>query len=340
MAGTQTLTPRITDGPLTEFADFVIGGGEIDIDTATALLRLPTERAYDLMYAAYLVKRHFLGDQLHRCGIVNIKSGNCGEDCGFCAQSVFWQKEAGTPTYGLMSTDQMVDAARESVSHGATNFGLVAAWKGIKKGAQLDQICDAIKRIKAEGRVLPDVSLGVAGPEEMAQLKDAGCVVYHHNLETSSSYYSQVCTTRPWQENYDTIKHAKAAGMEVCCGGIFGMGESSRQRAEFMLEIRALRPEHVPLNFLVSVHGTPLAGKQEIKPMEALMLIAVFRLTNPTSDIFVAGGRIQNLRQLQPFLFMAGANGMMVGNYLTTPGRTREQDMELVADLGLGDAIH
>ena len=287
------------------------------------------------MYAAHLVKQHFVGDQVHRCGIVNIKSGNCGENCGFCAQSAHWQKDTGAAAYGLMSTQQMVDAARERVEHGSTNFGPVAAWRGIRQGPQLDQICEAIRRIRAEGKVLPDVSLGVAGPEEMKQLREAGCEVYHHNLEASRSFYPQVCTTRDWQDNYDTIRHAKDSGMEVCCGGIFGLGESDAQRVEFMLQVRSLRPEHIPVNFLVSVHGTPLAGKQELEPLECLRLLAVFRLTNPDSDIFVAGGRIQNLRQLQPFLFMAGANGMMVGNYLTTAGRTKEQDFELVRDLGL-----
>ncbi|HRJ77657.1 MAG TPA: biotin synthase BioB [Planctomycetota bacterium] len=336
MAGSTITTPRITEGPLLELADFVIHGGEVDVSLAEQLLRLPESRAYDLMYAAFLVKRHFVGDALHRCGIVNIKSGNCGEDCGFCAQSVFYQTAAGTKTYNLMSPDQMAQAAREATAYGSSNFGLVAAWKGIKKGPQLDQICEGIRRIKAEGKILPDVSLGVAGREEMQQLKEAGCVVYHHSLETSESYYRQVCTTRDWRENYDTVRYAKEAGMEICCGGILGMGETLRQRAEFMREVATLRPEHIPVNFLVSVHGTPLAGKEPLKPLECLMALAVFRLTNPTSDIFVAGGRVQQLRQLQPFLFMAGANGMMVGNYLTTPGRTKEQDEELVRDLGLG----
>ena len=335
MAGSTITTPRITEGPLLELADFVIHGGEVDVSLAEQLLRLPESRAYDLMYAAFLVKRHFVGDALHRCGIVNIKSGNCGEDCGFCAQSVFYQTAAGTKTYNLMSPDQMAQAAREATAYGSSNFGLVAAWKGIKKGPQLDQICEGIRRIKAEGKILPDVS-GVAGREEMQQRKEAGCVVYHHNLETSESYYRQVCTTRDWRENYDTVRYAKEAGMEICCGGILGMGETLRQRAEFMREVATLRPEHIPVNFLVSVHGTPLAGKEPLKPLECLMALAVFRLTNPTSDIFVAGGRVQQLRQLQPFLFMAGANGMMVGNYLTTPGRTKEQDEELVRDLGLG----
>ena len=337
MAGTTLAAPRISDGPLTELADFVINGGEVDVALAEQLLRLPLERAYDLMYAAFLVKRHFVGDALHRCGIVNIKSGNCGENCGFCAQSIFYQTAAGTQTYNLMSPDQMVGAAREATAYGSTNFGLVAAWKGIKKGPQLDQICEGIKRIKAEGKILPDVSLGVAGREEMKQLKEAGCVVYHHNLETSESYYTQVCTTRPWRENYDTVRYAKESGMEVCCGGIIGMGETLRQRAEFMKEVSTLQPEHIPVNFLVSVHGTPLAGKAQLEPLECLMALAVFRLTNPKSDIFVAGGRVQQLRQLQPFIFMAGANGMMVGNYLTTPGRTKEQDEELVRDLGLDE---
>jgi biotin synthase len=325
----------VGEGPLTNIADFIIEGGVLDDATALRLLTLPDSRVYDPMYAAYVVKRHFQGDKLHRCSIVNAKSGACGEDCKFCAQSSYYQKDTGVETYPIMNADQILKAADIATEYGSTNFGIVAAIKGVQEGPMLDAICEAVRKIRAQGRIAPDASLGVVSKRVLKRLKDAGLQVYHHNLETSRSYYPNICTTRDWSENYETIQRAKDTGLEVCCGGILGMGENIEQRVELMQQVATLKPDHIPLNFLVPVEGTPLEDVEPLRPMDCLKAIAVFRLTNPTSDLFVAGGRVQHLRQLQPFVFMAGANGMMVGNYLTTPGRTKEDDLELVRDLGL-----
>lgn len=336
MAGTATTNiPAIGEGPLVSLAEYVIGGGELDHETAVRLLNLPDDRVYDLMYAACLVKRYFHGDSVHRCSIVNAKSGACTEDCTFCAQSASYQKDSGVESWPLMNAEKILQAAESAVQYGSSHFGIVTAAKGIRKGPMLDRICEAIRKIRQAGRILPDASLGVVGREELEQLREAGLEVYHHNLETSRDFYPNICTTRDWQENYDTVKTAREVGLEVCCGGILGMGENASQRAALMFEIASLSPQHIPLNFLVPVPGTPLADLPPLQPMECLKAIAVFRLTNPRSDLFIAGGRIQHLRQLQPFLFMAGANGMMVGNYLTTQGRTKEDDLEMIRDLGL-----
>ena len=336
MAGTLTSTALdIGHGPLINIADFIIDGGVLDDATALRLLLLPDDRVYDLMYAAYLVKRHFQGDKLHRCSIVNAKSGACGEDCKFCGQSASYQKDTGVGTYPIMNADAILKAADIAVEHGSTNFGIVTAIKGVQEGPMLDAICEAVRKIRAKGKVAPDASLGVVSTRVLERLKEAGLQVYHHNLETARSYYPEICTTRDWSENFETIQRAKQVGLEVCCGGILGMGEGIEQRVELMQQVASLKPDHIPLNFLVPVKGTPLEHLEPIRPMDCLKSIAVFRLTNPKSDLFVAGGRIQHLRQLQPFIFMAGANGMMVGDYLTTTGRTKEDDLELVADLGL-----
>ncbi len=329
--------PTIGDGTLTNVAQFIIDGGRLDDVAALRLLMLDDSRIYDLMYAANLVKREFQGDKLHRCSIVNAKSGACGEDCSFCGQSASYQKESGVDTYPILNADEILKAADMASENGSTNFGIVTAIKGVQEGPMLDSICEAIRKIRAKGQVAPDASLGVVTSEVLHKLKDAGLEVYHHNLETAQSHYPEICTSRDWQDNFDTVKRAKASGVEVCCGGILGMGESIEQRVELMQQISTLEPEHIPLNFLVPVKGTPLENQETIKPLDCLKAIAVFRMTNPTSDLFVAGGRIQHLRQLQPFIFMAGANGMMVGDYLTTEGRTREDDLELVADLGLSN---
>jgi biotin synthase len=336
MPGTLTTTqPAITSGPLTHVAEFVIEGGVLDDDLALRLLTLPDDRVYDLLYAANLVKRHFHGDALHRCSIVNAKSGACGEDCMFCAQSAFYQPQTGVETYPLMNADAIFRAADDAVGQGSTNFGIVTAIRGVTEGPMLEAICEAVRKIRAAGRIAPDASLGVVSRPVLEKLKEAGLQVYHHNLESARSFYRQICTTRDWQENYDTVATAREVGLETCCGGILGMGESLAQRVELMQQVASLRPDHIPLNFLVPVPGTPLAHLKPMRPLDCLKSIAVFRLTNPRSDLFIAGGRVQHLRQLQPLIFLAGANGMMVGNYLTTPGRTKEDDLELVRDLGL-----
>lgn len=330
-----TTQPEIGTGPLINIAEFIIGGGTLDHDTALRLLTLPDGRVNDLMYAAFMVKREFQGDKLHRCSIVNAKSGACAEDCSFCGQSAKYLADTGVDVYPIMNADEILAAAEGATKNGSTNFGIVTAIKGVKEGPMLDSICDAVRKIRARGEVAPDASLGVVSRTVLDRLKEAGLEVYHHNLETSRSYYPEICTTRDWQENFDTLVRAREAGLEVCSGGILGMGESVEQRVELMQQISELQPDHIPLNFLVPVKGTPLENVQPMRPMDCLKAIAVFRLTNPKSDLFVAGGRIQHLRQLQPFIFMAGANGMMVGDYLTTTGRSREDDIELVNDLGL-----
>jgi biotin synthase len=336
MAGTATTnTLSIGDGPLTQVADFIIEGGVLDDANALRLLTIDDSRVYDLMYAAYLVKRHFQGDKLHRCSIVNAKSGACGENCSFCAQSARYQAATGVETYPIMNADAILRAADDAVGYGSSNFGIVTAIKGVQEGPMLDAILEAVRKIRKQGRIAPDASLGVVTKRVLEKLKDAGLQVYHHNLESARSYYPNICTTRDWSENFETIQRAKEVGLEVCCGGILGMGEDEAQRIELMQQVASLQPEHIPLNFLVPVKGTPLENVQPMRPIDCLKAIAVFRLTNPKSDLFVAGGRVQHLRQLQPFIFMAGANGMMVGNYLTTPGRTKEDDLELVRDLGL-----
>ena len=336
MAGAITTgTPTIGEGPLVNIAEYVIDGGTLDDTSALKLLLLPDDRVYDLMYAAYLVKRHFQGDKLHRCSIVNAKSGACGEDCKFCGQSASYQKDTGVETYPVMNADAILKAADMATEYGSTNFGIVTAIKGVKEGPMLDAICEAVRKIRAKGQIAPDASLGVVSGPVLNRLKEAGLQVYHHNLECSRSYYPEICTTRDWSENYETIQRAKQVGLEVCCGGILGMGENVEQRVELMQQIASLQPEHIPLNFLVPVEGTPLEEVEPLRPLDCLKAIAVFRLTNPRSDLFVAGGRIQHLRQLQPFIFQAGANGMLVGDYLTTTGRTKEDDLELVRDLAL-----
>ncbi len=331
------LTDRTTNtAGFIDIAEDVIAGKSLPQSLALQLLSLPEERAYDLMYAAHLVKRHFLGDKaLHRCSIVNAKSGGCSEDCSFCAQSVRYATES--QAYPLLSAEKIVKAAEYALNHGSTNFGIVTAMRALPKGKLLDQVCDAIREIRKRGDILPDASLGILGREELLQLKEAGLEIYHHNLECAESYYPSITTTRNWQDNWNTLEQARDIGLKICAGGILGMGEELGQRAEFFTQLQTLNPNKIPLNFLVAVEGTPLADAKKLKPLECLMSIAVLRLMVPQADIFVAGGRIQHLRQLQSMIFFAGATGMMVGNYLTTPGRTKENDLELLRDLELID---
>jgi biotin synthase len=306
---------------------------------ALELLSLPTEFTMDLLAAADAVRRRHKGTAISLCSVVNARSGRCEEDCAFCAQSAF--SKADSPAYPLMESVSVLDAAQEAVANGAHKFGVVTSGKGPGKvNGDFDSIIDSIKAIKGSVEIHRCASLGVVTREEAVALKEAGLHEFHHNLETARSFYPSICTTRSYDENVETVKAVKAAGLRVCCGGIFGMGESAAQRVELAAEFRALEVDSVPLNFLNPIKGTRLENATPIPPLEILRVIAVYRLFLPDTDIKVAGGREVNLRDLQSFIFFAGANSTMVGNYLTTGGRRSEDDLRMVADLELDVVKH
>ena len=285
---------------------------------------------------AYMANAHSLrertfGSRIKLCSIINAKSGRCAENCAFCAQSAHFATKA--PVFPLKPVAEIVAEAHRAAGEGAHCFGIVTSGTSPKAGPEFAQILEAITRIREELPIEPSASLGILTPEQAMALAEAGCVTYHHNLETARSFFPTICTTHDYEDDVATVRLAKQAGMKVCCGGILGLGESPVQRIEFASTLRELAVDSVPLNFLNPVAGTPLAQAAQLTPMDCLRTITLMRHFLPDKPISVCGGRETNLRELRSMMFMAGASGTMVGNYLTTTGRDRATDLMLFADL-------
>jgi biotin synthase len=284
-----------------------------------------------ILAGAQLLRERNFGRKVHSCAIVNAKSGRCAENCAFCAQSSHYQTEA--PVYPQKSVGEIVAEARKAAAFGAHCFGIVTSGSRVAPGREFDELLAAIREIRATTAIHPSASLGRLDPETARALFEAGCVTYHHNLETARSFFPRICTTHDYEEDIATVRVAKAAGLRVCCGGILGLGESPEQRLELALILRELEVDSVPLNFLNPIAGTPLAGSSFLTPLDCLRAIALFRYLLPKTAISVCGGREHNLRDLQSWIFMAGASGVMIGNYLTTSGRQIEDDLRMFRDL-------
>ena len=288
---------------------------------------------YLLFAEASRIREHFKGSSASLCSIINAKSGRCPENCAFCAQSS--AHKTNVQVYPLVDEEEIVRCAHSAEQNGARCYGIITSGTGIQPGAELEKICRAVRRIKAETGIDPSCSLGILGVETALLLKQAGMVTYHHNLETSRSFFPSICTTHDYEDDVETIRAVKQAGLKACCGGIFGLGENFEHRVEMAETLRELNVDTVPINFLNPVEGTPLADANFLTPMECLKIIALYRFMLPEKDLTVCGGREKNLRELQSWIFLAGASGMMTGNYLTTPGRAPEQDRQMLSDLEL-----
>jgi biotin synthase len=305
----------------------------ISKEEALTLLQTEGEKIYDLLLKAGNVRRKTRGSTVNLCGIVNAKSGKCGEDCKFCAQSV--HNDVDIDCYDLMSEKEMVTASTAAGRNKASRFGIVTSGLAVEEGAELDRICNTIETINKRGEIMPCASLGNVSSSVLKKLKKAGLTRYHCNLESSSSFYKKICTTRPWIDAVNTVKRAKDLGLAVCSGGLFGLGESPEQRVELLDEIKKLDVDSVPINFYNPPKGARIFLKQPITPFECLKIIAVARLMLPYKEIRVCGGREYNLRDFQSWMFLSGADGLMVGGYLTTQGRNIKDDLTMIKDAGL-----
>lgn len=234
-----------------------------------------------------------------------------------------------------MSEEEILAAARRAIEVKAGRFGIVTSGRRVK-GKEVQVIAQVLKQMKEEEiPVSRCASLGSLSVQEALILKEAGLQRYHHNLETSPDFFPRICTTHTFEERVATVKTAKEAGLEVCSGGIFGLGESLKDRTDLAFILKELDVNAVPLNFLHPIPGTPVENLPPLPPLEILKTIALFRFILPTKDIKVCGGREHNLRSLQPFIFLAGANGMLIGDYLTTKGQATRLDLEMIEDLGI-----
>jgi biotin synthase len=311
------------------------GIAPISADEARVLIRHDSGPALEaLMDRARAVREAVHGREVALCGITNAKSGRCPEDCGFCAQSAHFP-EAEAPVYPLLSADEIVAQAKAAERAGAREFSIVTSGTRVASERELAVLEDAVRRIRAETAVEPCASLGLIREAELARLKAAGLLHYHHNLESARSHFSNVCTTHSYESQLETIRTAKRLGMKLCTGGILGMGETPEQRVELAEELRALGVDCVPLNFLNPRPGTPMAGVRAITAGECLAAIAVFRLMMPGAHVFVMGGREVNLGGRQDLVFRAGADGTMVGNYLTSAGGAPDRTVAMIEGQGL-----
>ena len=314
--------------------DRVLGGGKVTVEEASHLMNIARQRdIVSLISFANVIREELKGHVIDLCAIINAKSGRCSEDCAFCSQSAHYITDI--ERYPLVSEEKIVESAKEASNIGANRFGIVVSGENIKDPLELKSICTAIEDMPSRVAIGRCASLGTLTRETALDLKKAGLERYHHNLETSESFFPKICTTHSYQERVNTIKIAKEEGFRVCCGGIFGLGETPEQRLEFAFTLKELGVDSIPLNFLNPIPGTPLENAPPIPPMEILKIIAVFRFIHPTKDIRVCGGRQRNLRGIQPLMYLAGANATMIGNYLTTPGSNPKEDLQLIEDLML-----
>lgn len=320
------------------YADRILAGDERAVDSATLLAFLGDDvDVWALMSAADRLRRARFGNHVHLCSIVNAKEGGCPEDCGFCSQSRHFSTHVKPGKF--IENDAVVAESAKARSRRATALGLVTATRGLpddSKGLQL--IEDAIRAVRDAGHTEAHASLGFLSDAALDRLIDAGLTELNHNLETGRSYFSKIVTTHGYDERIDQIRRAKAKGLRTCVGGIFGMGESLADRVELAEALRELDVDEVPLNFLVSIDGTALAtmleGREPLAPMQILRIIAAFRMFLPRQNIFIAAGRT-HLGQLVPLMFTAGASGMMIGDFLTTPNRGPDDDLRMLDELGL-----
>jgi biotin synthase len=318
------------------FHTIVASGERLGLAGVDRLTRLaeeaePGEIAAFAALALDLKRRRF-GNRVGLCAIVNAKSGGCTENCVFCAQSSHYR--TGAPVYPFVDLDTILAAARRMRAAGATRFGIVLSGKALED-EDFDVLLAAVTALRAEG-IVPDASCGLLDPGQMAALRLAGLCAYHHNLETARSYFPAVCTSHDYQEDVAAVRAALAVGLNVCSGGIFGLGESFGQRAELALTLRDLGVASVPVNFLSPIPGTPLEDLEPLSPDEALRILALLRFILPTAHIRLCGGRqlVFGPRDKNQGL-LGGASGVMIGDYLTLAGADPLSDREDLSRLEL-----
>lgn len=310
--------------------DKVLAGDAITADEAYALAGTAESRA--LRDAAAEITRRYCTLQYDSCSIVNARSGRCSENCKWCAQSAHYSTSC--EEYALVDHDECMALARHNASKGVHRLSLVASGRKMT-GEALTHVCDLLREVGEETGMSTCASLGLIGADELRRLWDAGVRRYHCNLETAPSHFVTLCTTHTIEDKLATIAAAREVGMEICSGGIIGMGETRRQRAEFALKLREARPDSIPINVLCPIPGTPLADQEPISEDEIIDTVALFRFVHPRVQLRFAGGRQRLSRETQLECMRVGINGGITGDMLTTSGATIDTDRRLVGDAGL-----
>ena len=315
---------------MTLLADRALTSETITPDVALEILNLPETEVPALVALAHQVRLDKAGAEVEVESIISAKTGGCPEDCAFCSQSRHWPTPVRPEPF--IDIPPLVDAAKRAQDQGATEFCIVLAVRG-PDDRIMQQVLAAVDALHRDTDMHVAASLGILTREQAVQLKDAGVRRYNHNLETARSHFPKIVSTHTWEERWETCNLVLELGMELCCGGIFGMGETLTQRVEFAFELKQLGPREIPMNFLNPRPGTPLADAALVSPLDAIRTIALFRLIFPDIVLRYAGGREVTLRELQSLGMLAGINGIIIGNYLTTLGRKPEEDLAMLSDL-------
>ena len=308
----------------------VLSGTPLSRDEGILILRSSDDELLAVLQAAFDVRRRFFGRRVNLHVIQNAKSGLCSEDCVFCSQSAV--STSAIPRYTMQTPDEIVDGSRRADELGAVKYCIVASSRG-PSPEELGAVCDALRQIKSRSKIHLCVSLGLLTEEETRQLKAAGANRINHNLETSRSYFPKICQAHGYDDRVATIRNAQAAGLEICSGGIMGLGEAFEDRVDLALELRELKVNSIPVNFFNPRAGTPLEKASKMKAGDCLRALAMFRMTNPSCDIRAAGGREACIGHLQPFVLYA-ANSIFTEGYLTTPGQGYLSDRAMIEQAG------
>ncbi|PAB57414.1 biotin synthase BioB [Anaeromicrobium sediminis] len=318
--------------------DFILGlkerilnGEQITKEEALKLVNIQDEETCKVLFeSANEIREKLVGDTVDLCTIMNVKSGKCSEDCRYCAQSSHYK--TGVETYSLLDSDKIIERAKEMESEGVDRFSLVSSGRDIKE--DLDGLLEVYDKLVGSTDLHICASHGLLKEEDAEKLKEKGVVRYHHNLETSRGFYKEICTTHTYEDRIETIKNVQKTGMEVCCGGIFGMGESQGDRIDMAFEIKDLGIKSVPINILNPIQGTPMEENDVLLPLEILKIIAVYRFILPDASIRFGGGR-KALGEQDKDGFLSGINAALTGNYLTTTGKNVSEDVQMIKSVGL-----
>jgi biotin synthase len=332
IAAVDSRSSSAPTGPLRwhEMAARSLAGEVLSRDDARAILESADDDLLDVLAAAYAVRRQFFGNTVQLFFLMNAKSGLCPEDCGYCSQSKV--SEAEIPKYNLLSGPKLLEAAKLAAERQSKTFCIVISARGPSE-REMDFVCSIVPQIKQQYDLNICACLGLLTPEQAQRLADAGVNKVNHNLNTSERYYGEICSTHTYADRVATLAACRSAGLELCSGGIMGMGEGHDDLIDMALELRRLRVESIPLNFLNSIEGTPLEDVNRLTPRDCLRGLAMIRLVNPAAEIRIAGGREIHLGSLQA-LGLYAANSMFVGDYLTTKGQLPEADYKMIEDLG------
>jgi biotin synthase len=312
------------------FAEKSIAGETLNRSECRSVLDAPDEHLLDLLGAAFEVRRRYFGRKVRLQMLQNARSGACQEDCGYCSQSSVSTAEIAH--YGLLPQSQMVEGARQAAAAKAVRYCIVISGRGPLE-REITAISEAVQEIKRSVPVQVCCSLGLLTESDARRLKAAGVDRVNHNLNTSQRYHPQVVTTHTYQDRVTTIRNARAAGLEICSGGIAGMGETDEDLIDLAFALREIRPDSIPMNFLHPVDGTPMQDRRELSPLRCLKILCLFRFLHPRTELRVAGGREFNLRSLQA-LALYPADSLFVGGYLTTPGMPAPEAWQMIEDLG------